>query len=374
MSTARQAADEPDFISVRGAREHNLHIDELRDPQAPAGRVHRGVGLGQVIAGVRHALRRGPAPLRRVAVVLRAAVPGPDGEAQVRPDPRACRPTIAIEQKSASSNPRSTVGTVTEIYDYLRVLYARAGEQRCHQCGGEVAARSAGRDRRRAADPAAPRPRSTLLAPKAENRKGEFREVFDEARKAGFVARAHRRRGRAPRGRRRRSTRRRSTPSRSSSTASRIDHADERAPHRLGRDRAARRAAASSSAAVEGEERERAYSEERACPNCGVGLPELSPQSFSFNSPLGMCVDCNGLGSSLEVDPELVVPDPRAVHREGAIEPWGERVAQATSGWTAESSRRAGQASSGIPLDKPWKQLTAAPARGRCCTARASAA
>ena len=99
---------------------------------------------------------------------------------------RGLSPTIAIEQKSASHNPRSTVGTVTEIYDYLRVLYARAGEQRCHLCGGAVAARSAAE----IVDELLELPKGTkvtLLAPKVEHRKGEFRELLDEARQEGFV-------------------------------------------------------------------------------------------------------------------------------------------------------------------------------------------
>jgi excinuclease ABC subunit A len=108
--------------------------------------------------------------------------------------------------------------------------------------------------------------------------------------------------------------------------------------------------------AVEGEDKERAYSEQRACPNCGVGLPELSPQSFSFNSPLGMCVDCNGLGSMLEVDPELVIPNPDLSIAEGAIEPWGERFAR-EEGWTTRIAA-ALERDMGIPLKKPWKQLT----------------
>jgi excinuclease ABC subunit A len=87
-------------------------------------------------------------------------------------------------------------------------------------------------------------------------------------------------------------------------------------------------------AAVEGEALERHYSEARACPACGVGLPELVPQLFSFNSPLGMCIDCNGLGSSLEIDPDLVVPNPSLSISEGAIEPWGQRLDK-DSGWTA---------------------------------------
>ena len=152
------------------------------------------------------------------------------------------------------------------------------------------------------------------MARKAENRKGEFREVFEEARKAGFARvringliqrledvtaldkkKKHTDRDRdRPRQHRRRRA---------------------RAADRLGRGGASRSGGGSVLVAVEGEARERAYSEARACPDCGVGLPELSPQSFSFNSPLGMCVDCNGLGSSLEIDPDLIVPDPDAVDR-----------------------------------------------------------
>src|ERR671924_496744 len=127
---------EPDAIVVEGAREHNLQVDRLELPK-----------------------------YERI---------------------RGLSPTIAIQQKSASSNPRSTVGTVTEIYDYLRVLYARAGEQRCHLCGGEVAARSAGEIVEELLEMRGEH-EVTLLARKIENRKGEFREVLEEARKAGFV-------------------------------------------------------------------------------------------------------------------------------------------------------------------------------------------
>ena len=123
-------------------------------PQAPARGVHRRLRLGQVVAGVRHALRRGAAPLRRVAVGVRAAVPGPDGEAARTTSSAGCRRPSPSSRSRRRRNPRSTVGTVTEIYDYLRVLYARAGEQHCHLCGGEVAGPLGGRDRRRAADAA----------------------------------------------------------------------------------------------------------------------------------------------------------------------------------------------------------------------------
>jgi excinuclease ABC subunit A len=187
---------------------------------------------------------------------------------------RGLSPTIAIEQKSASSNPRSTVGTVTEIYDYLRVLYARAGEQRCHLCGGIVTARSA-------AEIVAelmtlpPKTKAVLMARKAENRKGEFKDVFDEARKAGFVR------------------------VRINGLIQRLEDVtalDKKKKHTIEIviDRVtidpAERARISDSVetavkagggailvAVEGESQDASYSEARACPKCGVGLPELSP-------------------------------------------------------------------------------------------------
>src|SRR6476620_8306501 len=206
---------------------------------------------------------------------------------------RGLSPTIAIEQKSASSNPRSTVGTVTEIYDYLRVLYARAGEQRCHLCGGAVAARSAAE----IVDELCQLPKGskiTILAPKVEHRKGEFRELFDEARKAGF-ARA-----------------------RIDGMVVRLEdvqgleklkkHTIELVVDRLtlssdvlsrltdSVETALKAGQGQLHVLVDGEERPRKYSEARGCPKCGVGLPELTPQMLSFNSPLGMCKTCHGLG------------------------------------------------------------------------------
>src|SRR5262249_44060586 len=110
---------------------------------------------------------------------------------------------------------------------------------------------------------------------------------------------------------------------------------------------------------VEGEERPRAYSEERACPRCGGALPELTPQALSFNSPLGMCVDCNGLGTRMEVDPELVVPDGKLSLRQGAVEPW-KSVASGEPGWTARIVDAVAREFK-IPLDKPWRGVAAGP-------------
>ena len=169
---------------MRGAREHNLAIDELKIPKRSLV-VFTGVsgsGKSSLAFDTLYAegQRRYVESLSSYARQFLGQMEKPKYEQL-----RGLSPTIAIEQKSASSNPRSTVGTVTEIYDYLRVLYARAGEQRCHLCGGEVTARSAAE----IVDELLTLPaktRATLMAQKAENRKGEFREVFEEARKAGF--------------------------------------------------------------------------------------------------------------------------------------------------------------------------------------------
>src|SRR5215813_2389394 len=266
---------------------------------------------------------------------------------------RGLSPTIAIQQKSASSNPRSTVGTITEIYDYLRVLYARAGEQRCYQCGGPVGARTAGE----VVDELAALPdktQVTLLAPKAENRKGEFRELFAELRKGGFVR------------------------VRIDGMVVRLEdvdalekqkkHSIELVIDRLtinpkdkGRltdsvETALREGKGKLMVEVGDEKVPRVYSEANACPKCGIGFPELSPQSFSFNSPLGMCVECNGLGDRLAADPDLVIPDPTKSIRDGAVAVWGDSMAK-DSGWTANIVKALAKAFK-IDLDKPWDKLS----------------
>ena len=352
LNADRRVGDEPNFIVIRGAREHNLNIEDLQVPKRQLV-VFTGVsgsGKSSLAFDTLYAegQRRYVESLSSYARQFLGQMEKPKYEQL-----RGLSPTIAIEQKSASSNPRSTVGTVTEIYDYLRVLYARAGEQRCHLCGGAVTARSA-------AEIVAElmtlpqKTKAVLMARKAENRKGEFREVFEEARKAGFVR------------------------VRINGLIQRLEDVtalDKKKKHtieividRITIDPAERArisdsvetavkvGAGSILVAVDGEAQERAYSEARACPKCGVGLPELSPQSFSFNSPLGMCVDCNGLGSSLEIDPDLIVPNQDLSVEDGAIEPWGDRAGR-DSGWTANVATAVSR-EFGIPLDKPWKALT----------------
>jgi excinuclease ABC subunit A len=292
MARRKVSTDEPEFIVVEGAREHNLAVEYLEIPKRKLV-VFSGVsgsGKSSLAFDTLYAegQRRYVESLSSYARQFLGQMEKPRYE-----HIRGLSPTIAIEQKSASHNPRSTVGTVTEIYDYLRVLYARAGEQRCHNCGGQVASRSAAE----IVDELATLPRATkltILSPKVEHRKGEFRELFDEARKSGFAR------------------------VRIDGMVVRLDdvqgleklkkHTIEIVVDRVTNDpgerprltdsveTALREARGQLRVLVEGEPRPRSYSETRGCPKCGIGLPELTPQMLSFNSPLGMCPECNGLG------------------------------------------------------------------------------
>src|SRR3954467_9555080 len=343
---------EPDSIIVEGAREHNLVVDRLELPKhrlvvitGPSGSGKSSLAFDTLYA---EGQRRYVESLSAYARQFLGQMEKPKYERI-----SGLSPTIAIQQKSASSNPRSTVGTITEIYDYLRVLYARAGEQRCYQCGGPVGARTASE----IVDELATLPDKTavtLLAPKAENRKGEFRELFVELRKAGFVR------------------------VRIDGMIVRLEdvealekqkkHSIELVVDRLtisskdkGRltdsvETALREGGGKLMVEVGDEKVPRMYSEANACPKCGVGFPELSPQSFSFNSPLGMCVECNGLGDRLAADPDLVIPDPTRSIRDGAVAVWGEAIAK-DSGWTTNIVKALAKAFK-IDLDKPWNKLS----------------
>jgi excinuclease ABC subunit A len=342
---------EPDEIVVEGAREHNLQVDRLALPKhrlvvitGPSGSGKSSLAFDTLYA---EGQRRYVESLSAYARQFLGQMEKPKYERI-----RGLSPTIAIQQKSASSNPRSTVGTVTEIYDYLRVLYARAGEQRCYNCGGAVSARSAAEV---VAELAAlpEKTQITLLAPKAENRKGEFRELFNDARKAGFAR------------------------VRIDGMIVRLEDVDglekkkkhtiELVIDRLGInpadkgrltdsvETALREGKGKLVVDVTGERSPRVYSEDNACAKCGIGFPELSPQSFSFNSPLGMCVACNGLGERLAADPELVVPDPSRSIKEGAVAVWGDSIAK-EQGWTSNIVKALAKAFK-IDLEKPWNKL-----------------
>jgi excinuclease ABC subunit A len=237
------------------------------------------------------------------------------------------------------------------VHDYLRVLYARAGTQHCHLCGEPVAGRSL--DEVVGSILELPEgSRLLILAPVVTHRKGEFRDLLEELRGRGYVraridGEIHRLED-AP------------------ALARKRKHSIELVVDRvsLRREEPERLAESVELALREGhgeitvESPDEAFppmrfSESRTC--CGHAFPELSPQSFSFNSPLGMCPECNGLGLRLEIDPDLVVPDASLSIREGAIAPWASAVARDGS-WSARIFRAMAKAT-GIDLDKPWRKL-----------------
>lgn len=263
-------------------------------------------------------------------------------------------PTIAIEQKSASSNPRSTVGTITEIHDYLRVLFARTGEQYCHICGRPVSRQEPAQILREilsmAGDPASGG-KITLLAPLVRGRKGEYRELLKSLEAEGFVrvridGEVRRLEEMEPLDKNRKHD---------------IDVVVDRAIVREGT--GARLTDSIETALKVGKGRisvlpegghERMFSEHLACEECGVSFPELSPQLFSFNNPIGACPSCNGLGTSLTIDPDKVVPDPSLSISEGAVEPWGG--APEDNGLTGEIIQGLARHHK-INLDTPFKDL-----------------
>jgi excinuclease ABC subunit A len=265
---------------------------------------------------------------------------------------RGLAPTISIEQKAASGNPRSTVGTITEIHDYLRVLWARVGRLTCHSCGRPVSQQSAQQIVHEIADlPAGTK--FLVLAPLVKERKGEHKDVLEAVRKSGF------------------------TRVRVDGIVLSLDdeiRLDKKKKHSIDAvvdrlvakpgisqrlndsvETALRHGQGLVLVAPEGEP-EKVLSEHRACHYCGISFPEPTPQLFSFNSPQGMCPDCSGLGTRMEMDPELVVPNPDLSVNEGAVKPLGA-VGEGTS-WGTDVVRAVAR-EHGIDLNKPWKQLPA---------------
>ncbi|HEY0840637.1 MAG TPA: excinuclease ABC subunit UvrA, partial [Vulgatibacter sp.] len=345
---------EPDSILIRGAREHNLKNVDLEIPKKKLV-VFTGVsGSGKSSLAFDTLYAEGQ---RRYVESLSSYARQFLGQME-KPKYdhiRGLSPTISIEQKAASSNPRSTVGTITEVQDYLRVLYASIGVQHCPSCGRKVGRQSA----QQIVEAILAMPAGSkvqLLAPLVQNRKGEYREVIEDAKKRGF-------------------TRMRIDGRVVDISAEKVT-LDKKAKHdiELVIDRLAVKPEVSTrltdsveTALREGKgllivadaaadkANDRMFSEHNACHACGLSFGELSPQSFSFNSPLGFCQACNGLGSRPEMDPDLIVPDPTISIREGAVAPWASGMSRG-EGWTADFVEQLAHAFD-VDLDKPWEKL-----------------
>jgi excinuclease ABC subunit A len=313
-----------DALIVRGAREHNLRNIDVRIPRDRLTVITglSGSGKSSLAFDTIYAegQRRYVESLSAYARQFLGLMEKPDVDSI-----EGLSPAISIEQKTAGHNPRSTVGTVTEIYDYLRLLFARAGTPHCPSCGKPVQRMSAGQ----IADTILTWPEDSRLeirAPLVMGRKGEFRDLFESVRKQGFI--------RAwvdgelvelaspPK------LNRRQNHSISIVVDRLAVRAEDRARLTDSLETALRLAEGTVEVFDSTNRRTELFSERYGCPTCGISLPELEPRQFSFNSPFGACPDCGGLGTRRRVSEELVLGDARISILEGVILPWGEPSGQ----------------------------------------------
>jgi excinuclease ABC subunit A len=318
-----------DFIIVRGAREHNLKNIDVEIPREKLVVITGVSGSGKSSLAFDTIYAEGQ---RRYVESLSAYARQFLGLME-KPDVdyiEGLSPAISIDQKGASRNPRSTVATQTEIYDYLRLLYARAGRPHCPQCGKPIQRQTV----QQIVDSVLELPtgrRLMVLAPIIRDRKGEYHKVFEDARKQGFVR--VRVDGQV------RDLDEQITLDRykmhsidvvvdrvvieerldDDSARSRLTDSVETAL-RLGGGIVIVQLLADEAKALAQEER--TYSEHFACMDCGLSFGELEPRNFSFNSPHGACRECTGLGVKMELDPEMVIPNKNLSLAEGAIQPW----------------------------------------------------
>ncbi|MHB0870277.1 MAG: excinuclease ABC subunit UvrA [Chloroflexota bacterium] len=314
-----------DYIEIRGAREHNLKNISLKIPRDKLVVITGLSGSGKSSLAFDTIYAEGQ---RRYVESLSAYARQFLGQME-KPDVDfigGLSPAISIDQKAASHNPRSTVGTVTEIYDYLRLLFARVGKPHCPNCGRLIAQQTV----EQMADSVlalSADSRIMILGPVIRDRKGEHQGIFEDARKAGFV------RARVDGQVRDLSEEIKLDKNRKHTIEVVVDRlvvpaAEETEEVEAARSRladsleTALKLGAGTVKVAVGEADEIVFSEHFACVECGFSLGEIAPRNFSFNSPHGACPECTGLGSKLEVDPDLVIPNKDLSIAEGAIQPW----------------------------------------------------
>ena len=341
-----------DSLVVRGAREHNLKNIDVELPRNAlvvftglSGSGKSSLAFDTIYA---EGQRRYVESLSAYARQFLGLMDKPDVDAI-----EGLSPAISIEQKTAGANPRSTVGTITEIYDYLRLLWARTGTPHCPNDGSPVERQSASQ----ITDLVLEWPEGTkieVLAPLVRGRKGEFRDVFEAMRKQGFV---------------------RVRIDGETYDLADVPKLNKRQNHDIAvvvdrlvvrpadRGRLAdsiETALKAAEGVVEvvrqaGSPRSRLFSERYACPKCGLSLPELEPRQFSFNSPYGACPECSGLGTRREVNADLVLGDHSISILEGVVLPWGE-----PSGYLRKVVLPALAKAYKFDLNTPWRDLSPA--------------
>ena len=329
-AAAHSSAGEKRAIVIRGAREHNLKNLSIEIPRDQLVVVTGLSGSGKSSLAFDTIFAEG----QRRYVESLSAYARQFLEQMQKPAVESIEglpPTIAIEQRSGSASPRSTVATTTEIYDFLRLLYARCGTPYCHKCGRLIAQQSAEQIVRAVLqDRSGRRGRVMLLAPMVRGRKGEHADILRRIRTEGFVrvrvdgiVTELSKVTRLPKNRKHdidvvvdRLVLRRGIESRLTDS---VEAALKLADGTLVVSRDTPKGWVDT-----------IYSERYACPDCGISYEELQPNMFSFNSPYGACPTCDGLGTRLEFDPEMIVPDKDLSLREGAVDVWrrgGKRMA-----------------------------------------------
>ncbi|MBP7836248.1 MAG: excinuclease ABC subunit UvrA [Candidatus Omnitrophica bacterium] len=302
-------------IIIRGAKEHNLKNISLTLPRNSliVGTGLSGSGKSSLAFDTVYAegQRRFVESLSSYARQFLEQLQKPDIEYI-----SGLSPTIAIEQRSAGGNPRSTVATQTEIYDYLRLLFARIGKIYCYHCGQAIEKQSA----QEIVEKIMSLPPGTdiqVLAPLVRGRKGEYRDIFSGIQKSGFV-------------RCRVDGKIYELPAKiklAKYKAHNIEVVVDRLTLKEGiknrlTDSLETALKAGKGTVIISAKQDLVFSEQYACPNCGVNYAEVEPRIFSFNSPYGACSECNGLGTKIKFDPDLVIPDKSKSINAGAIAPW----------------------------------------------------
>jgi len=308
------------YIKIKGAREHNLknlNVEIPRDQLVVITGLS-GSGKSSLAFDTIYAegQRRYVESLSAYARQFLGLMEKPDMDLI-----EGLSPAISIEQKATSKNPRSTVGTITEIYDYLRLLYARVGTPYCHKCGKEISKQTL----QQIVDSIMnieEESKIMILAPLVRGRKGEYKDIFKEVQREGFIR------------------------VRVDGKIMEVEHKidlDKNKKHNIEvvvdrlilKSSVIERLTESVELALKigsgllnvmiNNDEEHVYSENFACPDCEISYAELSPRMFSFNSPYGACPSCDGLGTKMEIDVDLIVPDKRKTLSEGAIVPLGEQ-------------------------------------------------
>ncbi|MBI1909276.1 MAG: excinuclease ABC subunit UvrA [Deltaproteobacteria bacterium] len=321
---------EPASLIIRGARQHNLKNIDVVIPRGKLVVITGLSGSGKSSLAFDTIYAEG----QRRYVESLSAYARQFLEQMGKPDVdtiEGLSPAISIEQKTTSRNPRSTVGTVTEIYDYLRLLYARLGIPHCYRCGKKITAQAVSQ----MVDQVLKLKEGTkihILAPVVRNRKGEYSKELKEFQAKGFVrvkidGETFELDDEIKLDKKKKHTvelivDRLILKGESHNGVSPREKMDQRLADSL--ETALRYADGIAKVEVLGGE-SFFFSEKFACIDCGISYPEITPQMFSFNSPTGACVDCNGLGTKMYFDPDLIVPNKNLSLREGAIRPWSGR-------------------------------------------------